>query len=481
MSKPTYQITKPFARLFSLSKFKLLAVFVTLSTTLLFASYSWKNGYGRHLSTLVSGNKDPDLEPDFWNWQTVTHFQEYKSKRPSTDDICAEFPTNILSRVQVVLKTGSTESAERINASMNSVTSCISNLLVVSDRATELHGHVVHDVLADLVPIAESLNVTDFKTYKALQSGDESVGGGEGWRLDRFKFLPMIERAKEANPTAEWFVFIETDTYLFWDNLFRLLDRYDPAVPLYFGSPSPGFWLKDEKRVWFAYGGAGFVLSRAAVEILTERKIGEYGEYAEPSVSEQYMDVVNRDCCGDSVLGFVLHQKGIDLSGLWPMFNAHSLHSIPFDAKHWCQPVISLHKSLFSDMTGLAKWESKRDRTNPALYSDLLDYTQLGALSDRVDWDNGDFGGQVQPPEYEANGSLETCRQACHDNDSCLSFTWDSSGKCVFVRTIRLGAGKMIPPNNFTAGWDNSGIQKWRESNTCEAPMWVKPSILRIF
>ncbi|KAJ5653035.1 hypothetical protein N7490_000038 [Penicillium lividum] len=297
---------------------------------------------------------------------------------------------------------------------MKSVTSCISNLLVVSDRATELHGHVVHDVLADLVPIAESLNVTDFKTYKTLQSGDESVGGGEGWGLDRFKFLPIIERVKEANPTAEWFVFIKTDTYIFWDGLFRLLDRYDPAVPL------------------------------AAVEILTERKIGVYGEYAEPSVSEQYMDVLNRDCCGDS-------------------------------------PVISLHKSLFSILTGLAKWESKRDRTNPALYSDVLDYTQLGALSDRVDWDNGDFGGQVQPPEYEANGSLETRRQACHDNYSCLSFTWDSSGKCVFVRTIRLGAGKMIPPNNFTAGWDNSGIQKWRESNKCEAPMWVKPSILRIF
>jgi hypothetical protein len=75
------------------------------------------------------------------------------------------------------------------------------------------------------------------------------------------------------------------------------------------------------------------------------------------------MEVVDRDCCGDSVLGFALYQKGINISGLWPMFNAHSLHGIPFDAKHWCQPVISLHKSLFSDMTGLAKWESKRDRT----------------------------------------------------------------------------------------------------------------------
>ncbi|KAJ6095450.1 hypothetical protein N7486_006196 [Penicillium sp. IBT 16267x] len=480
MSTPTFQTTKPFTRLLNLTKFKLLAVFLTLLTTILFASYGWKKSLNHNLPALAAEKKDP--EPDFWNWQTITHFQKYQSQGPfTTEDICADFPSNILERVQVVLKTGATESADRINASMNSVTRCISNLLVVSDRATELHGHRVHDVLADLAPLAERLNVTDFKKYEALRNGDKNVGAEEGWRLDRFKFLPMIERAKEANPTAEWFVFLETDTYLFWDNLFRLLGQFDPGVPLYFGSPSPGFWLENEQRVWFAYGGSGFVLSRAAVEILTEREIGEYGEYLEPSVSERYMEVVDRDCCGDSVLGFALYQKGINISGLWPMFNAHSLHGIPFDAKHWCQPVISLHKSLFSDMTGLAKWESKRDRTNPVLYSDLADYLQLGTLPDQEDWDNGDFGGHIEPPESAANGSLDACRQACQDSDSCLSFTWDSSGQCVFVRTIRLGAGKTIPPNKLTAGWDNSGIQRWRESNTCEAPMWVKPSIKRIF
>jgi hypothetical protein len=34
---------------------------------------------------------------------------------------------------------------------------------------------------------------------------------------------------------------------------------------------------------------------------------------------------VKDDCCGDSVLGFVLYEKGIELSGMWPMFNAHPL------------------------------------------------------------------------------------------------------------------------------------------------------------
>ena len=136
-----------------------------------------------------------------------------------------------------------------------------------------------------------------------MQRGDTTFSGDKGWRLDRYKFLPMVEQAKAANPTAEWFVFLETDTYFFWDNLFRLLDQFDPSSPLYFGLPSPGFWLEGERRVWFGYGGSGFVLSRAAVEKLTARNIGLYGEYLEPSLSERYMEVVDRDCCGDWSLG----------------------------------------------------------------------------------------------------------------------------------------------------------------------------------
>lgn len=374
MKFSAYQNHKPLARLFNLNKLKLLVIFLTLSTIILITSYSW-NG----LSTLTIGGKEytskesSTEEPDYWTWNTITRFQKYRSSSTIKDDICHDFPTEVLSRVQIVLKTGTTESPERVDASMTSVTRCISNLLIVSDRPTELHGHRVHDVLADLAPFAEQINSTDYKLYEDMQRGDTTFSGDKGWRLDRYKFLPMVEQAKAANPTAEWFVFLETDTYFFWDNLFRLLDQFDPSSPLYFGSPSPGFWLEGERRVWFGYGGSGFVLSRAAVEKLTARNIGLYGEYLEPSLSERYMEVVDRDCCGDSVLGFALYQSGVPLSGLWPMFNAHPLHGIPFDEKHWCQPVISLHKSLFSDMVGLAKWESKRDNTVRIVLSSKCD------------------------------------------------------------------------------------------------------------
>lgn len=148
-----------------------------------------------------------------------------------------------------------------------------------------------------------------------------------------------------------------------WDNLFRFLDQFDPAFPLYLGSPSPGAALEDEKKVWFAYGGAGFVLSRGAMDKLLQRKVGIQGMFMQPTLSQEYMPLIAGDCCGDSALGLVLYNKGVLLSGLWPMFNAHSLQGVPFGDRHWCQPVISMHKSLMTDMKGLAKWESQRNRT----------------------------------------------------------------------------------------------------------------------
>lgn len=315
-----------------------------------------------------------DDGPDYWNWETTTRFSSIKTNRTSSDsdggysqvedsDLCDAFPSYLLSRVQVVLKIGASESQERLDVQTSTVTRCISNLIIFSDRESELNGHRVHNILAAL-PESFRANTPDFEAYDALQRNDGTPFEGEqGWRLDRFKFLPMVERAYEMNPSAEWFVFLESDTYYVWDNLFRLLDQFDPSTPLYFGSPSPGRSISDDKRSWFAYGGAGFVLSASAVEKLVARKAGPYGEYVEPPLSQQLEDVVKPDCCGDSVLGWALYQKGVTLSGMWPMFNPHPLHGIPFETAYWCQPVISMHKTALSDMHGLAEWEAQRDRT----------------------------------------------------------------------------------------------------------------------
>lgn len=293
-------------------------------------------------------------QKDFWEWETTTRFipRNTPSRKELKEDdfLCDQFPDDILSQVQVILKVGSSEPVNRLNTQISTVTRCISNLLIVSDQESEIHGHRVHDILAAWPP-----------SFRSRLSG---INGRErGWALDRFKFLPMVEKAYEINPTARWFVFLETDTYIVWDNLFRLLDQYDASAPLYMGSPSPGEKTVEGETTWFAHGGTGFVLSRAAVTKLVTRDTGAYNEYLQPSLSMQYQDKSETNCCGDSVLGWALYEKGVKLTGLWPMFNPHALHSVPFDSSHWCRPVISMHGTLLEDMEGLIKWENERNRT----------------------------------------------------------------------------------------------------------------------
>jgi hypothetical protein len=309
---------------------------------------------------------------DYWDWETVSHFAPKlntgnktnisHSDETDTEDICDNFPSHLLSRIQVVLKIGSSEPRDRLDTHIATVTRCISNLIIVSDRESEFKGHHIHDVLATYPP-SFWVNVSDYEAYEDLRfNNGKAVDGNKGWNLDRFKFLPMLEHAYRINPTAEWFIFLETDTYVFWDNIYRLLDHYHSEAPSYFGSPAPGR-ADGNRRTFFAYGGSGFILSASAIEKLLIRKFGSYGQYEQPSLAMQFADLIRDDCCGDSVLGWVLHQKGVALSGLWPMFNAHALHGIPFNDVHWCQPVISLHKTQLRDMKALAKFEYQRDRT----------------------------------------------------------------------------------------------------------------------
>jgi hypothetical protein len=40
----------------------------------------------------------------------------------------------------------------------------------------------------------------------------------------------MVEKVVELRPNAAWYAILETDTYVFWENLFELLsdDRFYP-------------------------------------------------------------------------------------------------------------------------------------------------------------------------------------------------------------------------------------------------------------
>lgn len=124
------------------------------------------------------------------------------------------------------------------------------------------------------------------------------------------------------------------------------------------GSPSPGRHDNDRDiKTFFANGGPGYALSRAAVKALIHRDVAPHGQYSGPSVTEQWLPLLQGECCGDSVVGWTLWNSGVALQGYWPMFNPHGLHGIPFSNLYWCQPIMTLHKTSPKDMVDVWKWE----------------------------------------------------------------------------------------------------------------------------
>ncbi|KEY73772.1 hypothetical protein S7711_03080 [Stachybotrys chartarum IBT 7711] len=433
----------------------------------------------------------------------------------TVQDVCAEFAKDdLLQLIQPVLKMGHGERRDKIEAQLDSVCACFAEdeLLIFSDLAETVRGRTVVDILADLP--RGYFNATmnpDIKNYimqkemqveGTLDVDVEATKRINGWILDKYKFLPMVQRAWEAKPDRPFYFFLETDTYVFWDNAVRFLTTLDPDKPLYMGSPSPGRHDEEQDiKTWFANGGPGFVLSRGAVKALLDRK--EADGKLEPPLVEKWLPLLSMECCGDSVVGWTLWNISVPLQGYWPLFNPHPLHGIPFSDPYWCQPVVTLHKTTPDDVKRLWLWESEQKRfklNRPILYSDVWNFHHPVQQSIRRNWDNGEWDN-FRPP-VEANiDSPESCEDFCRSEASCMQWLWRGldEKQCILMRSARYGQPRRPEPmpeeeggetplgtrlkrmTDFTSGWVQERIVQWREEHVCREVQWVEPSIERIF
>lgn len=179
--------------------------------------------------------------------------------------------------VYVLMKTGAGEARRRVPAHLNTTFRCIPNFGIYSDLEEEIEGHPIHDCL-DSLPANVYQDYPEFEFYKSLKdyqkegnhdydsllrdSDGNHKEDAPGWKLDKWKFLPLLDKALERE--AKWYFFMEADTYVVWSNLLRWLEMFDASKPWYLGGPS---WFGDHI---FAHGGTGYVLSRVAVEKATE-------------------------------------------------------------------------------------------------------------------------------------------------------------------------------------------------------------------
>ncbi|VVT46221.1 uncharacterized protein SAPINGB_P001106 [Magnusiomyces paraingens] len=301
--------------------------------------------------------------------------------------IVADYPANA-STLFVMMKEGANVLWNRVPVHLLTSFTQIPYFALYADIGGSIAGHEVIDILANVTD--ETKSTKDFQLYHKLNSirdtnvildpGELKVSGG--WALDKYKNMPMLHHAYQTAPSSvNWFIFMDGDSYFFWENLIEYLSTLDPTKPIYLGSPT------SFRGVAFAHGGTGVVISRKAMDMT----LGEHPEWVHELEEE-----TSRSCCGDYMVGYMLKQANISLSkneqnNVKKKFQGESLWSIEAGNHTWCDQIISFHHLSPLDVEIL--WEYERligpEKRKSITYSDIYrDFVQPYIVEERADWNN---------------------------------------------------------------------------------------------
>ncbi|KAL5117275.1 hypothetical protein ACEQ8H_004834 [Pleosporales sp. CAS-2024a] len=423
----------------------------------------------------------------------------------SDDFICPE--SALAADVLVVLRTGATESQQKLPVHLRTTLRCVPHFVVVSDMDEEIDGVHVHDVLARVSDKTKNEH-DDFKLYRHLQEhrrqglpdlpvmtgmsgsskGDYLRTENDGWKLDKWKFLPMLEHAYAHKPDAKWFLLLESDTYLSWANLLTYLAKFDASKPYYIGKH---LYIND---IEFAYGGAGIVLSNPAMHAAIAQRSAH---------DDKYESFTATHWVGDCALGKVFEDIHIPLHRAFPHFQADSPFSLDpaitkIDRDLWCFPAITYHHVSPAEIAQLwtfeQQWASARGTTlrHRDVFTWLIkhrlplsspssssppprdNWDNLSSLSSPTDFTAYDHSTSSNPLERNAWKSAAHCRALCEHRASCLQFSFDV-GSCRVSDKFSLGYERR--GERVRSGWMLDRIEdSWRAlEDRCSVRDWWAP------
>ncbi|KAI9652939.1 MAG: hypothetical protein M1831_006268 [Alyxoria varia] len=409
------------------------------------------------------------------------------SKDASRTPSCKDLPG--AGDVFVILKTGAHEARDRVPTHLDTILRCVPRFAIFSDLEETIAGHTVQDVLAQ-IPKSVREKHAEFEAYDSLKRYQAEGRQGEyqdlmtiankkedapGWKLDKWKFLPLLEKAIEHD--ARWYFFMETDTNLVWSNLLRWLNQLDPKEAWYLGGPS---WFGDHI---FAHGGTGFALSKpavsAAIQTIREKP-------------EHYHEVVSSDCCGDSILSTVMSDLNITLLQSWPMLQGETVSSLDYTERHWCWPIVSQHHMKPEEITAMWEYEQKwltdtsATTAPPIMHRDVFDrflgpIVRSGDIVD--DWDNLSNDESIDSSsdgdqEYKnSSTNPQACQALCQQKSECIQFSY-KTGLCKLGHVIRLGSKIGSAKNGgdkqgMVSGWMADRIKDFQSRmEPCKA-QWI--------
>ncbi|XXG97372.1 hypothetical protein Hte_003671 [Hypoxylon texense] len=385
-----------------------------------------------------------------------------------------------LEDVFVVLRTGATEAPKKLPVHFTTTLRCVPNYALYSDYEEDIEGHHVYNALDEVNPDIIATH-SDFEYYRRLQEGGrdaftaeelahwasaKNTNGGRdspGWRLDKWKFLPLAEKALTMKPDAKWYIFIESDTYMLWQTLLEWLAHFDSSKPHYLGMQMQ---IGD---VIFAYGGAGFAISNPALKKVVEHRRANL---------KFYDDFTGGHWAGDCVLGKALADSGVNLLWSFPTLTGDMPADMDFntsfggqDKKPWCFYSASYHHLPPSEYPNFAKFEQTWNQENAfrLRHRDVFRFYLLPRISSQHDgWDN------LSDVEQSEVHSFDECRRTCESQPDCLQFSFLGES-CKTSTAIRLGHEGFGDTAQVKSGWVVDRIKDYTErmDASCGNKDWI--------
>ncbi|KAI1170240.1 glycosyltransferase family 31 protein [Nemania sp. FL0916] len=384
-----------------------------------------------------------------WQTHSITAADTPSTLLHSSPLNCPKSP--LVDDVLVVVRTGATEVLEKLPVHFDTVLKCVPDYIIYSDFEEDVAGHHVYDVLNQTSDHVRE-TVPEFWLYNKLRStgrkdleyqtlfgsGPAGAQDNPGWKLDKWKFMPMADRALQHRPDAKWFVFVEPDTYMVWQNVLTYLSQLEHRKPYYLGRH---MYIG---KVLFAHGGSSFMISNAAMKMVTT-----YWREKQ----DWFDDYTAKEWAGDMILGRAMADINIPLVSAAPHVQGDSLTSVDWtlnkqDKPPWCYAPLSFHHMTEREFHILWQFENAwlhHNKGNAVLrFRDVFKNVIHPRLqAERINWDNLSGGTEysrsaLSKTEREAQVSFKHCQAACESKPSCIQYS-HVPGKCVLSNELRLG------------------------------------------